>query len=55
MIRRTRLHIECLEGRSVPSGIPFDAAPAFRGLDVAAARFTPWSRSDPWLWPRSSP
>src|SRR5262245_53381635 len=41
MIRRTRLHVECLEDRRVPSGVTFDATAAFRGLDVAAARFIP--------------
>jgi hypothetical protein len=41
MVRRTRLQVECLEDRTIPSTLTFDAAPAFRGLDVAAARFIP--------------
>ena len=47
MLRRTRLQVECLEDRTVPSSVTFDAAPAFRGLDVAVVRFIPQEPTRP--------
>jgi hypothetical protein len=37
---RTRLKVEVLEGRTVPSAV-FDGPPAFAGLNVAVSRFAP--------------